>query len=288
MTPPPGLVVGALQLDIAWELPEENFRRAAELAARAAASGARLLVLPEMFATGFSMNADETSRHEPACREFLGSIARRHEAWVAAGVVTGGAESPANSCLLFDPDGDERLRYDKVHPFTMAGEAERYVPGERLRTIDVDGLRVTPLVCYDLRFGELFRAAASTTDLFVVIANWPARRGHAWRTLLAARAIDCLAWVLGVNRVGEAKGVPHPGDSMLVDPVGEVVSRLHGQEGVVVASVDAETVARARDRYPFLDDRRPDVYRRLDARTPERLLPDAEELRPARRRAGRE
>jgi predicted amidohydrolase len=123
---------------------------------------------------------------------------------------------------------------------------------------------VTPLICYDLRFPELFRVAALDTDLFVVIANWPSRRAHAWRTLLAARAIDGQAWLLGVNRVGEAEGHPHRGDTSLLDPWGEVVATLAEEPGVVIGEVDATVAREARRRFRFLDDRRPDLYRRLE------------------------
>ena len=133
-----------------------------------------------------------------------------------------------------------------------------------MRTIEIEGLRVTPLICYDLRFPELFRTAALRTDLFVVIANWPERRAHAWRTLLAARAIDCQAYVLGVNRVGEGDGHPYRGDSTLLDPWGAVVDTLPKDQGVVSGDVDAAVVAKARERFSFLSDRRPEVYRKID------------------------
>jgi predicted amidohydrolase len=105
---------------------------------------------------------------------------------------------------------------------------------------------------------------ARDTDLFVVIANWPSRRAHAWRTLLAARAIDDQAWVLGVNRVGQAEGHPHRGDTSLLDPWGEVVATLANEPGAVVGEVDAAVIATVRQRFRFLDDRRPELYRRLE------------------------
>ena len=120
--------------------------------------------------------------------------------------------------------GLEVLRYHKIHPFSYAGEHEHYAGGEALLSAEVEGVRVTPVICYDLRFPELFRAAADRTDLFVVIANWPEKRAHAWRTLLLARAIENLAFVLGVNRVGTGGGEPHSGDSALVDPYGRLVA----------------------------------------------------------------
>jgi predicted amidohydrolase len=136
-------------------------------------------------------------------------------------------------------------------------------------TADVEGVRVTPTICYDLRFPEIYRAAATGTDLFVVIASWPDRRSFAWRTLLAARAIDCVAWVLGVNRVGnDPYGVPHCGDTSLVDPMGQAVETLAWEEGIVAGEVDAVRARELRQRLPFLDDRRPELYRALEGPGP--------------------
>jgi predicted amidohydrolase len=258
------MIVAGIQLDIAWEDPDENFRRVGPLVAEAADGGARLIALPEMFATGFSMRSQEMAGHAEATRRFLADLATRSRTWLVAGLAEPGRTRPANACVIYGPTGSESLHYRKIHPFTLAGEPEHYEPGEDLRTVEIDGLRVTPLICYDLRFPELFRTAALRTDLFVVIANWPERRAHAWRTLLAARAIDCQAYVLGVNRVGEGDGHPYRGDSTLFDPWGANLATLGRDEGVVRGEVDAAVVATARERFSFLADRRPEVYQRLE------------------------
>jgi len=258
------MIVAGLQLDIEWEKPTENFRRAEKLALQAVASGAQLLVLPEMFATGFSMRAEAMAAHAATTQSFLVELATRHGVWVLGGFAEPGGDRPANACALIAPDGSEHLHYRKIHPFSLANEAEHFESGATLSTVEVEGVRVTPLICYDLRFTELFRIAAPATDLFVVIANWPTRRSHAWRTLLAARAIDCQAWILGVNRVGSAEGHPYRGDSSLVDPMGVVVSTLANDPGVVLGDVDPAVVRETREHLPFLDDRRPQVYRRLE------------------------
>jgi predicted amidohydrolase len=258
------VIVAGIQFDIAWEDPEENFRRVEPLADQAAASGAEVLALPEMFATGFSMRAEQTVPHADAIHDFLSDLAKKRNLWVIGGYAEPGEIRPANACTVISPDGSEALHYRKIHPFSLAGEHHHFEAGEALHTVEISGVRVTPLVCYDLRFPELFRTAAEATDLFVVVANWPSRRAHAWRTLLAARAIDDQAWVLGVNRVGEAEGYPHEGHTTLVDPWGEVVATLAGKAGVVSGEVDAEVVRKARERFRFLADRRPDLYHRLE------------------------
>ena len=258
------MIVAGLQLDIAWENPEENFHRAGALIDQAVDRGASLLALPEMFAAGFSMRAQAMAEHAEAIRVFLSKKASEHGIWLIGGYHEPGRRRPANACSIFGPDGSEVLHYRKIHPFSLVGEHEHFEAGARLETREIKGLRVTPLICYDLRFPELFRAAAGSTDLFVVIANWPERRSHAWRTLLAARAIDDQAWVLGVNRVGEGDGHPYRGDTTLLDPWGEVIATLAHEPGVVVGEVDSEMVRSARERFGFLADRRPDLYHKLE------------------------
>ena len=258
------MIVAGIQFDISWEDPQENFGRVAPLAAKAAEMGAEFIALPEMFATGFSMRAQEMTAHTARIHEFIEDLAKRHGLWVAGGYAEPGERLPANACTVVAPDGREVLHYRKIHPFTLAREHDHYEAGDEIHTVEIAGVRVTPLICYDLRFPELFRATATETDLFVVIANWPGRRAHAWRTLLAARAIDDQAWVLGVNRVGDAEGYPHRGDTSLLDPWGEVVATLAEEPGVVIGEVDEAVIREARERFRFLDDRRPELYRRLE------------------------
>ena len=128
-------------------------------------------------------------------------------------------------------------------------------------TVSVEGLRVTPFVFYDLRFPEPFRLAAADTDLFAVVANWPDARRDAWRTLLRARAIENLCYVAGVNRAGEG-GLRYAGDSTVVSPWGDVLVEGGAEESVLIADVDPETVRATRAKFPALEDRRPEAYRR--------------------------
>ncbi len=258
------MIVAGIQFDIAWEDPKENFRRVRPLLHDAMAKGAHLIALPEMFATGFSMRADAMAAHAPITREFLSETASALGVWLVGGFAEPGADRPVNACGVFSPSGEEVLHTLKIHPFSLAGEDKHFDAGSAIETIEIEGTRVTPLICYDLRFPELFRARAADTDLFIVIANWPVRRAHAWRTLLAARAIDDQAWVLGVNRVGEAQGHPHCGDTTLLDPWGAVVATLAEEPGVVLGEVDAGVVQKARERFGFLNDRRPEIYRQLE------------------------
>lgn len=260
------LHVAGIQFNIAWEDPTENFRRVEPLAAQAVASGARLLVLPEMFATGFSMNGPKVVAFGEAIHHGLSELAQRHGVWVLGGygkAASVPSERPFNACSLFQPDGQACLHYEKLHPFTLGDESNHYQPGSSVNTAEVQGIRVTPLICYDLRFPEPFRAAAEKTDLFVVIANWPDPRIGAWSTLLRARAIENQAFVLGVNRVGEVDGLSHSGCSALVDPMGETLASVAHQSAFFGGPVDRHRVSSIRQTFGFLADRRPQIYDRL-------------------------
>ena len=253
--------VAAVQHDIDWEQPELTRKRVAPLIAQAAQAGARLVALTEMYATGFSMRTERIAEDEGGPNEqFLIDQAREHGCWVLASIAQFGQDGRArNNAVLAAPDGTVQ-RYAKIHPFSYAREHEYYAAGERFLTVDIAGVRTSLFVCYDLRFADEFWALADSTDLYVVVANWPEPRREHWRTLLRARAIENQAYVLGVNRVGSVQGAKreqhYVGDSALIDPLGGTVVEAALQETVLVAEVDPDVVARVRRDLPFLPDRR--------------------------------
>ncbi|HJW13511.1 MAG TPA: carbon-nitrogen family hydrolase [Thermoanaerobaculia bacterium] len=254
--------IALLQSDIAWEDVAENHRRAARLLSEAAAGGARLAILPEMFSTGFSMDAARIAQLPGGPSEsFLREQAKSLNLWILASIPEAGEPSPRNMALLVSPEGTV-TRYAKIHPFSFAGEHEHFTAGDRVVTADVEGLRVTPLVCYDLRFPEPFRTAAADTDLYAVVANWPDERREHWRLLLRARAIENQAYVAGVNRVGDGGRLHYAGDSAAISPLGETLAEGDDRQRVLFAEVDPAAVKKLRSRFPALDDRRPDAYRR--------------------------
>ncbi len=207
------------------------------------------------------MNSIAMAAHANTILAWAAETAREAGVWLLAGIAVPGGALPHNAAVLFDPGGDERLRYHKIHPFSFANEDRHYEAGTTVSTIAIEGVRITPLICYDLRFPELFRAHANRTDLFVVIANWPESRRIHWSLLLQARAIDSLAWVLGVNRTGEGNGLVYSGDSALIDPWGETACLQAHPGGLLIGNVEPTTVSRLRARYTFLKDRQPEAYK---------------------------
>lgn len=251
------MLVAAIQHDIEWEAPQRNFERLLPQIESAVGEGASLVVLSEMWSTGFSMNSLAIA--EPAdgpTASFMHETAAVTGAWIAGSFPerTEGYSLPTNRLLFAGPNGEDH-RYSKIHPFTFAKEDLHYAPGRGTVTVEVEGVRVTPFVCYDLRFADLFWERAATTDCFVVSANWPkARRSH-WATLLRARAIENQAYVVGVNRVGSVGDLAYSGDSCIINPLGEVIKATPEVETTIVGEVSPAVVAQVRSDFPFMADR---------------------------------
>lgn len=250
--------VAAIQHDIVWEDPAATREHVGPLIADAAGRGAQLIVLTEMYATGFSMDPDKIAEDEGGPNEqFLCDQATAHRVHLAASVAQRGTDGGyRNNAVIAAPDGSILARYAKIHPFSYAGEHERYAAGTQFVTVPVGDLRVSLFVCYDLRFADEFWALAGDTDLYLVPANWPQPRHEHWRALLRARAIENQAYVLGVNRVGFARDLPHAGGSTLIDPLGTRLFEGGADESVLVADADPEIVQEIRTIFPFLADRR--------------------------------
>lgn len=250
--------VAAIQHDIAWEDRDATFAAVEPTIAAAAAAGARLVVLSEMFAVGFSLDVDRiVEPTDGPTSQWLLAQAALHDVWVCGSVPerSPGADRPANVLVLAGPDGTVH-RYAKTHPFTYAREDEIYEPGNDLVTVDIDGVRVSLFICYDLRFADVFWSRAESTDAYVVVANWPTSRRAHWQALLRARAIENQAYVIGVNRVGSGGGLDYSGDSAVIDPLGETLASAAGNEALLVTEIDPSIVESTRATFPFLADRR--------------------------------
>ena len=250
--------IAAIQHDVIWENPSANHENLAPMVTQAAKEGAELVVLSEMYSTGFSMASEKIAeKSEGESETFLSEQAKTNNLWVAASVPTKDREDelPVNRFLVKGPSG-ESYKYDKVFPFTFAGEHENYRAGSQFVTIDLLGVRTSLFICYDLRFADAFWNLAPTTDLYLVVANWPSTRSNHWKALLRSRAIENQAYVVGVNRVGEGDGLSYQGDSVIIDPLGEVLKEASsGGEEILVADIEPERVSEVRETFPFINDR---------------------------------
>ncbi len=253
-----GVNVIAVQFDIAWENKPANFRAAHRLLQQAPPPKDSLVALPEMFATGFNMNTERVAEpYGGPTEQFLAAAAREFGIYLLAGVAAQGRDGRSrNKAVVFTPAGDLLAYYAKRRLFTPGGEGEHYVAGEQPTVFRWSGINVCPLICYDLRFPELFREAAfqHRPELFVVIASWPEKRIPHWLKLLQARAIENQAYVLGVNRIGNDPYYSYSGRSAFVDPQGEILADAGESEGFIQGEVDLDSLAKYREGLPFLSD----------------------------------
>ncbi|MEE8601697.1 nitrilase-related carbon-nitrogen hydrolase [Euzebya tangerina] len=251
--------IAAIQADLEWEDHETNRRRFAERLWAAAGAGAGLVLLPEMFPTGFSMaSTDIAEPPDGTTVQWMIDQASTHDIHLAGSMATApqGDGLPTNRLVVAGPEGLVGC-YDKIHPFSYGGEDQHYDAGSSFLTTAIGGLRTTFFVCYDLRFADEFWATAADTDLYVVVANWPRGRREHWQALLRARAIENQAYVAAVNRVGEdGNNLSYAGDSMVISPMGAVLASAAEVETILLAAVHAEEVAVTRQRFPFMADRR--------------------------------
>jgi predicted amidohydrolase len=250
--------VAVVQHDIVWEDRDATFSRLAPQVAAAAGTGARLVLLSETFSTGFSMRTERTAEPEGGpSSQFLAAQAAEHRVWVGGSCpeVAVEGDRPYNSFVLAGPDGTQH-RYRKRHLFGYGGEDGVFAPGDKPVTVDVEGVRMSLFVCYDLRFADDWWALAPDTDVYLCPANWPDTRRAHWQALLRARAIENQAYVVACNRVGRGGSkLRYVGDSAIVDPMGEVLASAAGTEALLVAEVDPARVAEVRAEFPFLADR---------------------------------
>ena len=214
-----------------------------------------LVVLPEMFTTGFTMNAQSLAEPtEGPTWEWMAGQANRLGAVVTGSFIAEEDGRYFNRLLWVRPDGSYE-QYDKRHLFTLAGEHEHYAPGRQRLIVELNGWKVLPLICYDLRF-PVWARNVENYDLLIYVANWPEMRRQAWRTLLAGRAIENQAYTLGVNRVGaDGNGYPYTGDSSAFDYAGEELLHASQAEGLFTVQLSYEKQQDFRKKLQFLADR---------------------------------
>ncbi|MBL8746870.1 MAG: carbon-nitrogen family hydrolase [Phycisphaerae bacterium] len=243
-----------LQLDIQWEDPAANRDRVARLIGQSPITPGDLILLPEMFDTGFSVNTAVTADRTGASQHFITRLAAQTRSTVVAGITVIDPQGrPRNRAVVAGPDGAIVANYDKsrLFPLGSPSEADLLTPGDSPVLFDWNGLAVSPLICYDLRFPELFAQALKIgAQAFAVIANWPVDRAAHWRALLIARAIETQSFVFGVNRVGRDPNLTYSGGSIGVDPLGIVLAEAGPVEQVLSISVDPGKLTAWRARFP--------------------------------------
>jgi omega-amidase len=256
------LNISLIQPDIVWEDKQANFAQYEKLISGIEAKK-EIVVLPEMFSTGFSMAPEKLAEPmDGTSVQWMKDMAAKYRCILTGSLIIEEEGNYYNRLLWVQPDG-KTGQYDKRHLFAYAEEHEHYAAGTKRLIAQVKGFKICLLICYDLRFPVWARNQNEEYDVLIYVANWPKRRSLAWKTLLQARAIENQSYVIGVNRVGtDAKDIEYSGDSSVFDPLGEPIWQNTGDVTTHTVTISKEELTEVRSQFPFLKDA--DKYLILD------------------------
>jgi omega-amidase len=252
------LTITTIQSSLHWEDKAANLQQF-EKKIIGIQEKAEIVILPEMFSTGFSMRPEVLAeKMDGDTVQWMKRMAAQKRIILTGSVIIEEEGQYLNRLIWMLPNGQYGY-YDKRHLFAYAGEEAHYLPGQKRLIASVKGWKINLLVCYDLRFPVWSRQQVSERgpeyDVLVYVANWPERRNHAWKTLLQARAIENQCFVVGVNRVGEdGNNIYHSGDTMVVDAMGEVLYTKAHEEDIFTITLEKNKLEEVRHKLPFLAD----------------------------------
>ncbi|MDB5130063.1 amidohydrolase [Mucilaginibacter sp.] len=237
-----------------WENTDKNLQNIS-LRLSGIREKTNLIILPEMFNTGFTMNAEALGETmDGKTMQWMQKTAQKFECVVTGSIIIKEKDKFYNRLLWVRPDGTHE-HYDKRHLFALGKEDNVYTAGTKKLIVELNGWKICPVICYDLRFPVWLRNVDEDYDLLMIVANWPEKRALHWRTLIPARAVENQSYVIGVNRVGhDGNEVYHSGDSTCIDPNGNVVYYKRDEEDVYTFSIIGDEVKKARRAMPFLKD----------------------------------
>lgn len=295
--------IALAQTDIMWEDKKANLDIAETFIKRAAEEKVKLILFPEMSLTGFTMNIEflgeyydknryaqdsssdsknsTNSIYETSSKnmnndknhwnfnntlEAIKQLSVKYSINIGIGYIKKELEDSKgkNKYAVISELGEVISNYTKIHPFTFGTESKYYCGGDKISYFNIDDFKLSTFICYDLRFPEIFQIASKEAELITVAANWPKARINHWVTLLKARAIENQCYIAGVNRVGHGDGIEYNGNSLIIDPLGNVIGNcLEGVEGLIIAELDVDLVHNLRKDFPLKKDRREALYREL-------------------------
>lgn len=246
------LRISILQQPLIWMDHLANLQHFAQLIDKL--DGMDLIILPEMFSSGFAMHAEEHAQPSEVIEEWLAAQAIKSQAAICGSAAVQTPHGLVNRFLFVTPEG-MKFYYDKRHLFRMAREHQHYQSGHRRVIITWRSWRILPQICYDLRF-PVFSRNQNDYDLIIYVANWPAARAEHWNILLRARAIENQAWLIGCNRVGEdALGLSYQGNSQIINPLGEIIAQTaENHASIIQGTIALQQVSEYRQRFPAWQD----------------------------------
>ena len=261
--------IGLAQMNILWEDIEANGKKAEDFFKSAKENQVELLVFPEMSLTGFSMDVEKTAGSWEKQVNYFRKLTRDYGIAAVFGYPkpvcqeereSHSDQKPYYNKLAFMENGEIKLDYTKIHPFTYGQEGEYFRGGEKITVTNWKDTVMGAFICYDLRFPEIFQISSKTSEVIFVIANWPVKRIAHWDCLLRARAIENQCYIVGVNRTGEGGGLVYYGHSAIYDPLGNQITRICEEEALLIGDIDFEQVRETREHFPVKADRREDIY----------------------------
>ena len=249
------LIITIIQTDLVWENKDKNSSHF-ENRIDSIMDETDLIILPEMFSTGFSMSPAKLAEimNGPTV-QWMQKISANRNADLVGSVIIKEKNNYLNRLIWVKPSG-ALLTYDKRHLFRMGNEQDVYSSGNKLITVELNGWKIRPLICYDLRFPVWSRnAGGDVYDLLIYVANWPDKRTHHWKSLLTARAIENQAYLAGVNRIGsDGNNVSYCGDSMIVDPLGKTLALLRNRDTIHTERLSGRILTNYREKFPAWKD----------------------------------
>lgn len=295
--------IALAQTDIIWEDKKANLDIAEIFIKRAAEEKVELILFPEMSLTGFTMNVEglgeyyekshyaedslsdsknSTNSNFEACNknihndkshwnfnntlEAIKKLSVKYSINIGIGYIEKELKESKgkNKYAVISKVGEVISDYTKIHPFTFGTESKYYCGGDKISYFNLNDFNVSTFICYDLRFPEIFQIASREAELITVAANWPKARINHWVDLLKARAIENQCYIAGVNRVGNGDGIEYNGNSLIIDPLGNVIGNcLESVEGLIIAELDVDLVHNLRKDFPLKRDRREVLYKEI-------------------------
>lgn len=251
--------IALYQMNIVWEDKEQNYSSLEGVLKQEYDKGINLLILPEMSFTGFSMNTAKTRENNLQTIDKISYFAKTYQMAIGFGWVKDCGEKSENHYTVISREGKVVSDYAKIHPFSFAGEDQKFQGGEKIVYFELDGIVFSTCICYDLRFPEIFQIASKKAQVILVPANWPEKRREHWNCLLKARAIENQVYIIGVNCIGEIGGVTYSGDSCVIDPNGEIRQTADAQEMVIEYEL-MNDVEQFRNSFQVKQDRKEQLY----------------------------
>ncbi len=258
--------IGLVQNNILWENKQFNLSASKEFIKKAKNLKLDLLLFPELSFTGFSMNVEKLKEFDFSTISYIASLCKTYSINAGIGYIQGvdNDKKGRNNYAIISSTGDVICNYSKIHPFSYGDEGKHYIGGDEIVYGQVDDIILSPFICYDLRFPEIFQIASKKCDLITIAANWPDSRKEHWITLLKSRAIENQCYIAGVNRIGIGNNIMYSGNSLIIDPLGKIICSLdEGIEDILVATIDKTLVSRVRNSFKLKKDRRESLYDKL-------------------------